>query len=672
MRKVLAGVFVALVVVGVGGYFGVTYWAQYVVTREVDAALDRWRSRGGMATRGAVAFDPWTRTVRIADVALASPASPDDKLSIAQVVATGVDRSGGASRLDLIDLEINGALPGVMRARVEQKAPRVTFTRFSARPSAPHAGAGPFETMRIWLEQFSTVAAQTIEVPSLAVTIAPAPGEDRPDAAGTAEYAYTNLVLRDVADGRVAEATVDGVAVRSNTGRRYWQFTREFTGEIGNASIRDMDVAPLLAFLDPSRPGRDGYQRVYRRLSAGPYTLRFGEGGGLSAERLVAEDIGLYPSKLSLDDLIFLAEVGHPAGRPPTPTQMSMLTDKTAGLYEGVHVGKLEIAGVRLDALQDSIKVARIAINGLDSGRLAEFSVEGLDGGQMAGRTPLSIGGLTVKGFQIANLFRTASRLVSSPERTRGPAQVLRALALFDGVDLKEIAVPDPATRRLVHLEALNASWGQFVEDVPSQVRLSVKVRAPVSAADTEPMMKALAARGIPTMTASLDLGASWKEAAQTLEVAPATLEIGDLLAVSLKASAGNVPRETFSLDPVKALASVALVEAGRIELTLRDLGALDLAAAELARVKGEAPEAGRTLLAASFAQKAAEFAQAPPEAQAFFDAVSQFVRTKGETLTITLTPKGRIGVLQVIEAARRDPLAALLADFAVEARTGK
>jgi hypothetical protein len=173
-------------------------------------------------------------------------------------------------------------------------------------------------------------------------------------------------------------------------------------------------------------------------------------------------------------------------------------------------------------------------------------------------------------------------------------------------------------------------------------------------------------------MTASLELGARWTEAAQTLEVAPATLEIGDLLAVSLKASAGNVPREAFSLDPVKALASVAMVEAGPIELTLRDLGALDLAAAELARAKGEGLEAGRALLADSFARKAAEFAQAPPEAQAFFDAVGQFVRTKGETLTITLTPKGRVGVLQVIEGARRDPLAALLADFAVEARTGK
>jgi hypothetical protein len=668
MRKVLAGVFFALVVAGVGGYFGVTCWAQYAVTREVDAALDRWRAHGGTATRGPVAFDVWTRTVKIADVALDPRASPDDKLSIAQVVATGVDRSGGATHLEFVDLRIDGGLPGIMRARAELKAPRVTFAGYAARPWAPRAGASPFDTMRIWLEQFSTVKAETIEVPSLAVTVAPPPGDDRPDAAGALKYTYTNLVLRGVADGRVAEATIDGIAVRGNAGRSH----REFAGEVGKTSILDMDIAPVLAFLDPSRPGRDGYQRVYRRFSAGPYTLRFGEGGGLAAERVVAEDIGLYPSKLSLDDLIFLAEVGHPAGKPPTPTQVSMLAEKAAGLYEGLHLGKLELADVRASALRDSIKVARLALNGLDSGRLAEFSIEGLDGGQMSAPAALSMGGLTVKGFQIANLFRTTSRLMTSPGRAQGPVQILQALPLLDGVELKEIAVPDPATRRVVHLEQLNASWGQFVGDVPSQVRLSARVRAPVSAMETEPILKALAARGIPTMTASLDLGANWTEAAQTVAVAPATLEIGDLFAVSLKASAGNVPREAFSSDPVKALAAVALVEAGPIELTLRDLGALDLAAAEVARAKGEGPEAGRPLLAESFAQKAAEFAQATPEAQAFFDAVSQFVRTKGETLTITLTPKGRVGVLQVIESVRHDPMAALLANFGVEARTGK
>ncbi|MBO0766268.1 MAG: hypothetical protein J2P50_16995 [Hyphomicrobiaceae bacterium] len=663
MRKVLAGVFGALVVIGAGAYAGVLYWAQYAATREVDAALDRWRAGGGTATRGHVAFDLWTRTVKIADVALRSRASPDDQLSIAQVVATGVDASGGADRLELVDLEIRSTMPGITQAWVEQKAPRVAFTGFSARPSAPRPGAGPFDWIRIWLEQFSTITAQTIEVPSLAVTVALAAGDDRPDRVGAVEYTSTNLVLRDVANGHVAEATIDGIAVRSNAGRY-----GEFTGEIGKTSILDMDVAPVLAFLDPSRPGRDGYQRVYRQVSTGPYTLRFADGGGLTAERFVAEDIGLYPSKLSLDDFIFLAEIGHPAGKPPTPTQVSMLAEKVAGLYDGIHLGELQLLDLRLSAL----RVARLAINGLDDGRLAELSIEGVDGGQFPASAPPRIGGLTAKGFQIGKLLRSTSRLVTSPEWAQGPAQVLQDLSLLDGVEVKEIALADPATQRVVHLEALNASWGQFVGDLPSEVRLSARVRAPVSAMETEPILKALAAHGIPAMTASLDLGASWTEAAQTVAVAPATFEIGDLFAVSLKASVGKVPREAFSSDPVKALASVGLAEAGPIELTLRDLGALDLVAAELARAKAVGPEAGRSLLAESFAQKAAAFGEPTPQAQAFFDAVGQFLRTKGETLTITLTPRGRIGVLEVIDGARQDPVAALLANFGVEARTGK
>jgi len=59
-------------------------------------------------------------------------------------------------------------------------------------------------------------------------------------------------------------------------------------------------------------------------------------------------------------------------------------------------------------------------------------------------------------------------------------------------------------------------------------------------------------------------------------------------------------------------------------------------------------------------------------ELQPVFDALARFVQGKGETLTIALKPKGgSVGLLQLIEAARRDPLTALLSNFTVEARTG-
>ena len=216
MRKVLAGLAVALIV-GVGGYFGVVYWAQYVVAREVEAVLDGWRASLGSATHGRIEFDLWTRTLKVSDVVVQSRTAPHPKIALAQVIASGIDLSGKATRVEIVDLETSDMLPGRAGVRMDQKAPHVTLTGFSARPLAPRKVASMFDMTRLWLDQFSAITAATIEVPSLTVTLTPIEGATRSPAL-SAEYTYTNLVLRDVHDGRFAEATMDGCVLRGNGG----------------------------------------------------------------------------------------------------------------------------------------------------------------------------------------------------------------------------------------------------------------------------------------------------------------------------------------------------------------------------------------------------------------------------------------------------------------------
>jgi hypothetical protein len=666
MRKLVVGLFVALVV-GAAAYFGAVYWAERTAAREIDAMLDRWRSAGGTATRGAVAFNLWTLTARVADVVLQTPTSPDEKIAVDEVVAIGIDPSGRVRNLELVGLTASHKLSGLAGARMEQKAPRVTLTDFSERPLARTRGGSPFEPMRLWLQQFSAIAASMIEVPSLTMTITPPASSKRPDM-GIVEYTYSNLVLRDVADGRVAEATVDNVAFSGDAGG---STSKGFSGEVAKASVRDIDMGPVLAWLDPSRPRDEGYQRVYRRLTAGPYTVRFGDGTGMGLDRLVVEETGLRPARLSLDDLVFLMEVSRPGAAPATPTQLGMLTDKMAGLYEGIHLGKLEMVGVRLNPPGSDIKIASIEINGFDNGRLAELTIEGLDG-QTPPREPLSIGRMTLKGLQIANLLRAAStQLTSVGERTVGPDPVLTMLGLLEGIELAGVAVPDPRAGRVINLEALDASWGRLVGGMPSEARVSGKLSGPVSATDTDAFVSALAARGISTMAASFDLGARWLETEQRVVLAPLTMEIRDVLGLSVKASVANVRHEMLSTDMVKVIGSAPLVEAGPVEVTLRDLGGVEVAAAQVGLAKGGDAEAGRALLVASLAQWSATATQGAPELQSFFDALTRFVQGKGETLTIALTPKGNVGLLPFVEAARRDAVGALIANFTVEARTG-
>jgi len=669
MRKLMVGLLVALGL-GAGAYFGAVYWAERTAAREIDGMLDRWRSGGGTATRGRVAYDLWTRTARVADVALQSESTPDERIAIDEVVAAGIEPSGRVRRLELVGLQTSHALAGLAGARLEQKAPRVTLTDFSERPLARTRGGSPLDAMRRWLGQLSAITASSIEVPSLTATITPAASKSQPQAPGTTEYAYSNLVLRDVANGRIAEATVDNISF-SGSGSGAGRMTRGFTGEMATASVRGIDMGPVLDLLDPSRPRDEGYRSIYRELSAGPYTVRFGDGTGVGVDKLVGEDIGFRPAKLSLDDLVFLMEVTKPGTAPPaTPGQLGMLVDKIAGLYDGVRLGRLEMQGLQVDAPRDGIKIASVALNGFDEGRLAEVVIEGLKG-QTPAREPLAIGRVALRGFHIANLLRTTSaQMASVGLRTAGP-NPLAMLGLIEGVELRDVAVPDPKTGRPIRFDALDASWGRLVGGIPSEARISARMSGPVDPGDSEAFMRALAARGIAALAASVDLGVRWKEAEQSVVLAPATMEIRDVVELSVKGSLGNVPREMLSTDIVKVIGGAPLVEAGPIELTVRDLGIVDLAAAQLGQAKGADAAAGRALLVEALAQRAASAAQTSPELQPFLDALSRFLQGKGETLTVTLTPKGSVALLQLIEAARRDAVGALLANFTVEARTG-
>jgi hypothetical protein len=68
----------------------------------------------------------------------------------------------------------------------------------------------------------------------------------------------------------------------------------------------------------------------------------------------------------------------------------------------------------------------------------------------------------------------------------------------------------------------------------------------------------------------------------------------------------------------------------------------------------------------------AAQQLQRYPGAKGFYDALSQFLQGRGETLTVRLTPRGRVGTLALMEALRLAPDGALLAAFTVEAGSAK
>jgi hypothetical protein len=149
------------------------------------------------------------------------------------------------------------------------------------------------------------------------------------------------------------------------------------------------------------------------------------------------------------------------------------------------------------------------------------------------------------------------------------------------------------------------------------------------------------------------------------------TAEIGDVGTAAARISLSNVPREVFSINPLQAAIMAAQIEAGPIEITLRDTGGVELAVAQAARQQNISREAARRSLIDNVREAAMKMASLNPDVMAIAGALTRFIETPRGTLTIKLTPRGKVGMIQIVEAMKTGPVAAL-ARFQVEATTGR
>jgi hypothetical protein len=301
----------------------------------------------------------------------------------------------------------------------------------------------------------------------------------------------------------------------------------------------------------------------------------------------------------------------------------------------------------------------------LENGKIGEFSLEGLDTRAPTG--PVKIGRFALKSLDIANFIRMAA-LFSNPAQPPSPDQLVGLLPLIEGVEVKGFVAPFKNTSKFVKLDSFDLNWGQFVGPVPSKARLTAKMTTPVDVND--PSMRPLAAAGLDTLSADGDIGVAWTEAARTFVLDAPKFEIGGLLNASARVSLANVPRQVFSANAAQAIGAAAQIEAGGIELTVRDLGGVDLGVVQHARAQNVSRDAARKAIVENIIASSQEAAAANPDAASAAQALARFVESPGQTLVIKLTPRAKVPAMQLVQLLKTDPLIAL-AQFRIEASTG-
>lgn len=670
MRKILTGIaFVSIVLAGVGSY-SLTLQAQQRTEQELSVAFAA--LFGALGSVGKIEVDLRNRTFRVSDIVLQSADPRPTILKIRELNAIGIDLPAqqrlSATRIEALDVEVVGAIEMTPGMTVSYKAPRITLTDYSG-PIAqlrPIDASSKMDVVRLVLEHIAATTATSVSVPTLAATMTPTmtPTALGAPVFGPLNYTYSDLAFRGIRDGRVAEMTIERVlftmAAPADT-------LGSITGEAGKFSLSDFDAGVLLAILDPAKANDDRPLRLYGRATSGPYSLSFGNGGSVRIEGFSLDHVTVRPAKLRIAELVALSAGLTPAGGPPSPAVLRELTGKIADIYDGISIGEFEFRGMSLTMPQTPpFKLAAVRVSGLENGRFAEIAMEGLEG-QTPQQQSVKVGRLALKGFDMAGIVRQAGRFDGTKPTLD---QLASLMAMLEGIEIKDVVAPYKDTKGTVNIETFAVSWGQFVGPIPTAARVTARISGPIELTDPE-FWKLLAAAGMTTATINFDFGAAWTEATRTFALAPVTLEVGNLFSATAKVSVGEVPRALFSIDPDQAVLAAAQVQAGLIELVLRDAGALDVAITQFAGKQGLPLPLARMLVIETLNQSAAQMSQGNRDIKPIADAIARFIETPRGTLTIKVIPKGRILIQEVIEAAARDPMAAL-SQFRIEATTSR
>lgn len=655
MKRILIGLIVAAVLAA-GGWFGVSLYAQHRATAEVEAAFEQMRKQGGKASHGKVAFDIMSRTLTIEDIAVVPGNQPQAQIKIAGIKATGVrqidDNRFSADSIDITGLEVALDQVGSAKLKASYKIPQLTMRDYAGPIRAGDApvGGSLMDVYRYVLDQYASIAATSLTAPTLTMAFDSGSGPG-----GSGEITYSGLAIQNLKHGKIDAMKADRAAISIDV--KQPGKADKLTGELSNIIVNDFDATAVLATLDSQTASDDSYRRIYRQVSAGPYALKSAQGMRVEIDSFSIEDIDVQPSKFRLAEMFAMLPQDQSA--PPTPAQARELLEKIAGVYEGLRIGKAKIGKTSIGTPQGTARINAVRY------RDGEFAVEGVDTPSPQGQFKMDR--FALKAFSIPNLMRWAGSL-GNPGHPPSPDQMLGLFRVLAGAEIKGVVSPFKNTRQLVTIDTISLTWGHLVGSIPSKANLVVKMVTPTD--PSNPTQRLMVMAGIDKLAIDLDLGAAWTESSGAFALTPATLDLGNLARAQARLALANVPRGLFTADPVQAMGQAAQVETGAIELSLRDSGVVDLVVAQFSRIQNVSRDAARSAIVDMIKAQGEKIATSNADARAAVDALAGFVETPGQTLTIKLTPRAKVPLMQLMQLAQSDPESAL-AQFRIEAATG-
>lgn len=557
----------------------------------------------------------------------------------------------GALDMSNIDVDVPTGKLSMAHARIENAA----FEK-----SAQAEGNGGSLPRRI--ERF---AATRISTPELTLSQSVATTEQK--------TVYSNLVLSEIAGGRIARYSIDKgsydikMRLPDSDGAIEDKHVAVSTGVIAG---QDIDVA-YLARLYTEKAGPDDKEAkpLYGPLSV--KTVSFSDGDGRFSYDEIRSDgfTARMPSEPLLDTLKALTVTKDPDQLPPEERQA--LFAKVVSILDMIGRSNMQLIGFKADAPDEKDGAAgkrvKAAIDRIDmqmDSRKLDFGLNGLSIGDGDGK--IEVAEASLKGFDWSSTIEGISQIIALDETEIETFQFNRLIpelgrVRVGGINV-DIAAPkepeeEPAgTPERIRFTLKNFEMGltKPFNGIPTDIEIRQDdLTLPIPADATEDVFVEARKLGLETLAFSYGLSAGWDEPNSNLVIRDISLSSRDFGSVNLAGLVSGFTEEFFSFDVNRAQAALFGLAGREVKLTVKDEG-LMAKAIKLYALQNDMTEdqvRGTLTLVASvmLQQVAAE----QPKLQGAVEALVRFISTPG-TLTVTVKSTGvnGLGVFDLVAAS--------------------
>lgn len=646
MKKALWAATAIIVIIGAGAVGAKMYYQKQVEKMIAE--------RGAKASSVEVDF---LGKLHIRELAL--PLETGDKIRVAAVDGRPkLPFLDGVLELSNISLDFPKTNIAIPNARIE-----------NAEIQRPLSEEGKVADISL-SKRIERLSAKRISIPELTLSQSIANIEQK--------IVYTNAVLSDVAQGRIAQYTIDQSNIDTSlaaSGSNGASQPKPMTMSTGAIKGQDIDVAyAARLYTDVAGPNETESKQVYGPLSVSKVSIS-DRSGGFSYEELRSDGFSAkMPAQPLVETLAAITAVQNIDDL--TPQQRQEYFGKVLSIFGMIGKSNIQLIGLKIDTPEKvEGKPDKPSISTIDriemqiEGYKTDFGLHGLS--IVNGEDKVLMEEASIKGFDWTLPAEGLSKAAALEPDELATFPYRQFLPTFErlrigGLDI-DTSAPEktdkPATgnpeRIKFTLKNFETVLKNPINGIPTDFENKMEdLVIPIPEGSSE--FVEARALGLKELTLSYALSSAWDEKNSSLAIRQISVSGKDFGRIELSGLLSGITKNFFSYDVANAYAALFSVMGREIKFTWKDEGGVALLT-KLYALENDISEAqARTTLTLGASFLLQQVAAERPQLRGATDALAAFVLKPG-TLTVTVKAKNPNGLgIFDLAAASQDPLVLL------------